>query len=121
MTTIDPDAEALVGSEKAPELPTAPESDGVDFVWKPGTTGIFAICYPCGCNATSGGGNLPANCPEHPAQQSPHFVDTHGTVFEAGIHATETDGAPKVDSAGKLIRKEHDYNPPGNLNRHFGG
>lgn len=78
----------------------------------PYTTGISAITYPCGCKAVDGEGNLPEHCPDHPAQHVQVFKDRHGTAFEAGVHAINTDGSPKTDSIGKLIRKEHDYAGP---------
>ena len=49
-------------------------------------------------------------CRAH-APDQPQFVDSIGQVFDPEIHAS--DGKkPKMDSARKFVRKEHDYNPP---------
>lgn len=91
---------------------SAPPEEAPAPAKTPYTTGISAITYPCGCEAT-GPGNLPEHCPDHPDKQIHVFKDGHGTPFDPNVHAVNAhDGAPKLDSANKLIRKEHDYAGP---------
>jgi hypothetical protein len=104
-----------LGKGKSGEGPVdqADGATGQTPLKSPYTTGITEITYPCGCKAVDPEGNLPEHCPDHPEQRIEKFVDRHGTMFEPGVHAVQPhDGSPKLDSAGKLIRIEHDYAGP---------